>query len=95
MPGWRPALAAYLAAVNLAAFALCGWDKRRAIRRKRRVPERRLLGLAAAGGAVGLWAGMRVFHHKTLHKKFTWGVPCLLAAQLALAVLAAAYFSRT
>ena len=30
--------------------------------------------------------GMRVFHHKTKHWYFVWGVPAILLAQLALAV---------
>ncbi len=32
----------------------------------------------------GLLLGMRAFHHKTRHKKFTVGVPLLLLCQLAL-----------
>jgi uncharacterized membrane protein YsdA (DUF1294 family) len=34
---------------------------------------------------VGAWAAMYVFHHKTLHKKFRYGVPAILLIQLALA----------
>lgn len=75
------AAAAAMAAMSLVAFCVCGIDKRRAKRRRWRIPESTLLLLAALGGAGGFWAGMRVFHHKTQHKKFTITVPLLFAAQ--------------
>lgn len=82
---WLPlALAAWLAALSLVDLALCGWDKRRARRGGRRVPERRLLGLAALGGGAGLWAGMYLFHHKTRHWYFVAAAPALTVLQLAL-----------
>lgn len=78
-----------LGAVNLAAFALCGWDKLCAKRGRRRVPERVLLGWGAAFGSAGLLAGMALFHHKTRKPKFLYGAPALLAAQVALVWVAA------
>ena len=46
-----------------------------------------LIGLLPLlGGSVGGILGMRVFHHKTKHWYFVWGVPAILLAQLALAV---------
>lgn len=82
---WLPlALLVWLAVLSLVDFALCGWDKRCARRECRRVPERRLLGLAALGGAAGLWAGMYRFHHKTRHWYFVWGAPLLFALHLML-----------
>ena len=77
-------LTIYLLLVNAAAFLAFGEDKRRAKRRERRIPEATLMGLAAAGGSLGALAGMRFFHHKTRHRKFTAGVPALLIAQIAL-----------
>ena len=74
----------YLLLVNAAAFLTFGEDKRRAKRREWRIPEATLMGLAAAGGSLGALAGMRFFHHKTRHRKFTAGVPALLIAQIAL-----------
>ena len=78
-----PAL--YLAIMSLAAFIAFGVDKRRSKHRMWRTPERTLLLLAALGGSPGALFGMRVFHHKTRHRKFTVGVPFILAVQ-ALAV---------
>ena len=50
----------------------------------RRVPERTLFFIAALGGSVGVLLGMYAFRHKTLHKRFVFGVPLILAAQLLL-----------
>jgi len=76
----------YLAAINGAALALYGWDKWRAkVPGARRIPEKTLLGIALLGGSVGAFAGMKLFRHKTLHKKFRYGLPAILLAQLALA----------
>lgn len=77
-------LTIYLLLVNAAAFLTFGEDKRRAKKREWRIPEATLMGLAAAGGSLGALAGMRFFHHKTRHRKFTAGVPALLIAQIAL-----------
>ena len=47
------------------------------------VAELTLLGLAAIGGSVGALVAMKLFHHKTLHLKFKYGVPLILALQVA------------
>lgn len=76
----------YLVAVNLIAFIVYGLDKLQAKRGGWRIPESTLLWLAAAGGSVGALTGMQTWRHKTLHKKFTLGVPAILIVQLALVV---------
>ena len=86
MPPLTAALLLYLAAVNVVAFAVYGADKRRAKKGKRRVPEKTLFLLAIIGGSLGAWAGMYAFRHKTRHWYFVWGIPAILAAQIALAV---------
>ena len=65
------------------ALVLCGWDKRCARKGRWRVPERTLWLVSAVGGAAGMLAGMGLFRHKTRHAAFVWGVPAILAAQLA------------
>lgn len=77
------ATAWYLAIINAVAIAAYGWDKLCAIRKWWRVPELTLLGLAAIGGSVGALVVMKLFHHKTLHLKFKYGVPLILALQVA------------
>lgn len=77
---------AWLLAANLTAFVLFGVDKRRAKRSMWRIPEATLMTVSALGGAVGALFGMRVFHHKTRHRKFTLGIPAILLLELAAAV---------
>ena len=86
MPPLAAALLIYLALVNVIAFAVYGADKRRAKKERRRVPEKTLFLLALIGGSVGAWAGMYTFRHKTRHWYFVWGIPAILAVQIALAV---------
>jgi uncharacterized membrane protein YsdA (DUF1294 family) len=73
-------------AINLLTFLLYGIDKWKAKRSRWRIPESVLLGMAAVGGSVGALLGMRVWHHKTQHKKFRYGVPAILVAQIVLLV---------
>ena len=75
-----------LLAVNLAAFALMGIDKRRAVRDKWRIPEKTLLLACVPFSALGGYIGMRVFHHKTRKPKFAWGVPAMLVLQVIAAI---------
>ena len=76
----------YLIIITLITFFLYGIDKWKAKRARWRIPESVLLGMAAIGGSIGAWLGMRVWHHKTQHAKFRYGVPAMLVAQAALLV---------
>ena len=76
----------YLLAVNIASFLLYGIDKYKAKKGKWRVSEATLLMMAVIGGSIGAWAGMRLWHHKTMHKKFKYGIPVIIIFQVALAV---------
>lgn len=74
----------YLAAINLITFCVYGADKRRAkIPGARRVPEKTLFALALLLGSAGALFAMRVFHHKTRHWYFKFGIPAILLLQLA------------
>ena len=79
-------VSAVLAGVNLVSFLVYGIDKLKAKYGRWRIPESVLLGLAALGGSAGAWLGMQVWHHKTQHKKFKYGVPAIFVAQVALAL---------
>ena len=74
----------YFAGINIVTFFLYGIDKWKAKRSKWRIEEATLLWWAAFGGSIGALLGMKAWHHKTLHKKFKYGVPAILIAQLAI-----------
>ena len=77
-------LAYYLLASNAVTFIVYGIDKYKAKKAKWRIPEATLLLLAVLGGSIGAWMGMKVWHHKTMHKKFKYGIPAILLIQIAL-----------
>lgn len=74
----------YLAAVNVLAFVLYGVDKFKARQGRWRISEATLLLTAVLGGALGAWVGMLLWHHKTLHPRFRYGLPLLVLAWLVL-----------
>ena len=76
----------YLLAINIATFFLYGIDKYKAKKSKWRISEATLLTMAAIDGSIGAWAGMRPWHHKTMHKMFKYGIPVIIIFQVALAV---------
>ena len=89
----------YLAVINVVTFFVYGVDKwrstsgrllptgrKKAKKSKWRVSETALLGLAVIGGSIGAWLGMKTWHHKTLHRKFRYGVPLIIIAQIALLI---------
>ena len=76
----------YLIAINIVTFFLYGIDKYKAKKNQWRISEATLLTMAAIGGSIGAWAGIRLWHHKTMHKKFKYGIPLIIIMQVALAV---------
>ena len=87
----------YLIALNVVTFFVYGIDKWKAKRAKWRIREAALLGLAVLGGSIGALLGMKVWHHKTMHKggtrdvdnivggyQFKYGLPLILLVQIAL-----------
>lgn len=74
----------YLIIINVITFFIYGLDKKKAKQGKWRIRESTLLGLAAIGGSIGAWLGMKVWHHKTQHIQFKYGVPLILFVQIVL-----------
>lgn len=74
----------YLLAINALSFILFGLDKYKAKKGKWRISEATLLMMAVIGGGIGAWAGMRLWHHKTMHKKFKYGIPAIIIMQVCL-----------
>jgi uncharacterized membrane protein YsdA (DUF1294 family) len=56
--------------INISAYYAMRWDKNRAKEGDWRVSEVTLLFLAFVGGALGLFAGMYKFRHKTRKRLF-------------------------
>ena len=76
----------YLLAINIVSFFLYGIDKYKAKKGRWRISEATLLMMAVIGGSIGAWAGMRLWHHKTMHKKFKYGIPIIIILQISLVV---------
>ena len=79
--------AIYLVAVNLFAYILYGIDKHKSKKTEWRISERTLILIALIGGSIGALLAMRVFLHKTKHKRFTLGVPFIMVLQIALLLM--------
>ena len=73
---------AYVVMMNLVSFALMGIDKYKAKKKAWRIPEATLFLFAIFGGSIGSILGMFVFHHKTRHWYFQYGMPLILIVQL-------------
>ena len=71
----------YLLIVNAVALVLMLVDKHKAKKKQWRIPEATLLTFAALGGSIGILMGMYIFRHKTMHNKFTMGVPTIVLLQ--------------
>lgn len=81
----------YLLALNVATFFVYGLDKLKAKRGSWRIAETSLLLLAIFGGSIGALLALKIWRHKTKHKKFAIGLPLILAVQVIVAAFAFVY----
>lgn len=56
--------------MNVLTYKTFAIDKKRAIKNKRRISERKLLFLGLFFGGLGGYLGMKIHHHKTKKLKF-------------------------
>lgn len=82
------AAGAYLLVISIVGFILPPIDKSRAKRGVWRIPEKTLFIVSLLGGAVAMYISMRIFRHKTLHKRFMIGIPLIIVLHIALIVTA-------
>lgn len=83
------AVAIYFVLINIIAFVVRGIDKRKAANDKRRIQEKTLLRLTALWGFIGAFAGMNMFHHKTIKWAFLrWFMLIMFAWIVVLSVFA-------
>lgn len=76
----------YLVVINFISFMMMGLDKYKAKKRAWRIPESTLFVLALIGGSIGSIAGMHLFHHKTRHWYFLYGMPAILIIQILIVI---------
>lgn len=74
----------YLIIINLTGYTAMYIDKQKAIKKKWRIPESTLIGIALIGGSIGSYLGMQTFRHKTKHVKFKFGIPFIFFLQILL-----------
>ncbi len=72
----------YFILMNILGLAIMGIDKLKARKRAFRIPEAALFTVAAFGGSLGTTLGMFLFHHKTRHWYFLYGMPAILIIQV-------------
>lgn len=77
-------IAIYVILINLFGLAVMGIDKYKAKKKTFRIPEATLFTVAIFGGSLGTTLGMFLFHHKTRHWYFLYGMPLILLVQLAI-----------
>ena len=75
---------AYLVFMSFSETVLYKVDKERSKRGVWRVKESALLIIALLGGAAGALLAMNLFHHKTRHWYFLYGMPAILIIQILL-----------
>ena len=73
----------YLILINALGLLFMLLDKQFAKKGMYRIPEAVLLGTALLGGSLGCLLGMYLFRHKTRKAKFRYGIPLILALQIA------------
>jgi len=74
----------YIVAINIVGFFIMGIDKQKARKRAFRIPEATLFMIALVGGSIGTTLGMHLFHHKTRHWYFLYGMPLIIILQFLL-----------
>ena len=79
----------WFAVVNIIAFVAIAADKRKAINRSWRIPEKTFFVLALIGAAPGIYIGMLLFRHKTKHLSLMLGIPLIFIVQ----VISLVYFT--
>lgn len=77
----------YLCIFNAIGFLLMLVDKFKAKKNLWRIPEATLFTVAIIGGSLGCILGMYAVRHKTMHLKFTVGMPVILAVQVMAAII--------
>lgn len=76
-------IGAYFVIISIIGWVLPYADKKRAKEGKWRIRESTLFLVSAFGGSAVMYASMKKYHHKTKHKRFMIGIPCIIVIQIA------------
>lgn len=76
----------WFALMNIAGFFTCVVDKRRARKRKWRIPEKTIFIIAFIGGSLGVYFALLLLRHKTRRLRFMIGIPIILFMQVCISV---------
>ena len=79
---------ACIVVASLCAFVMCIYDKRAAVKNKRRISEKALLIVSIFGGATGMLLGMLLVRHKTRRWYFVLFVPLLIILHAVIVIAA-------
>ena len=71
-----------LIVINIIGFITVKSDKYRAIKKRWRVPEKKLFLISILGGCLGVYAGLVMYRHKTRRWSFMLGIPLIMLIQV-------------
>lgn len=75
--------------LSIITFIMFWLDKKLAINGQRRIPEKTLIFMVAAGGSAGALICMEIFRHKTQKGYFAKGIPSIILAQMIIFIIIA------
>ena len=67
----------FFVAINIGVLFLFGYDKRAAVKRLPRIPEKELFIWMALGGSAGAMVGALLFNHKTEKRWMSTWIICI------------------
>ena len=73
----------YFVIISIIGYVLPAVDKKRAKNDEWRIPEKTLFIVSILGGSAAMLISMKNYRHKTKHKRFMIGIPCIIVLQLA------------
>jgi len=84
------------ALINIITFFVMLVDKRKAINSSnKRIPEGKIFFAATMLGALGVYMGILIFHHKNRKWYFLIGMPILIIQNISLIYLAYLFLIKT
>ncbi|MFA5755437.1 MAG: DUF1294 domain-containing protein [Candidatus Paceibacterota bacterium] len=84
------------AVINIITFFVMLVDKRKAINSSnKRIPEGKIFFAATMLGALGVYMGILIFHHKNRKWYFLIGMPILIIQNISLIYLAYLFLIKT